>query len=246
MTNINWQFSINNLKEKLNFNSLRVINDFEAQALCIEHLKLNDTTLICKSSSNISNNRRVILGPGTGLGVSLLVKIDEVWQVIPAEAGHTVIGFYNNLEQQILSYITNQLNCEPYAEKLISGNGIVNIYNALLYINKLPIKNNITAQDIYNLVLQNNSIALQSIDLFFNFLGTFVGNCIVSYLPYDGVYLTGGVLPKLLPYFMKSNFANRLQNKNLPTIQNIINNTAVHLITAENPALIGLKSLCLK
>ncbi|MDR0484579.1 MAG: glucokinase, partial [Alphaproteobacteria bacterium] len=240
MTNYNWEFSIKELSQKLGLDSLKIINDFEAQALAVEHLTKEDVKVIHKVDSIAEDSCRAIAGAGTGFGNALLYLNGGKWNIIPTEIGHSVIGSCNSLEDEIFQYVRKHYNVkESYGELFISGNGIVRIYNALKEIKGISGVGYTTAYDI-SVNAKTDVLAKQTIDVFYGLLGTLLCNIALSYLPYGGIYLTGGIIPQTLTSERESILVERFLDRKLDTITAILKKIPICLITKENPALLGL------
>ena len=252
MTNHNWSFSISELTKELNFNKIEVINDFEAQAHSVPFLKKDkDVDCIIKAKNvNSKFQNLVIAGSGTGLGTSLLFSNNSKYQVMPTECGHSMMGAYNNKEQAIFNYFTNKNQSNSYAEAFLSGKGIINIYNALSQLKGLETQENISSEFIFKIALedfkkQKSSIYFETMETFCELLGTYIANLALTFLPKE-IYLTGGILPSILPYLKNGSFNQRFYDKKLPTIKEILNSISVYLIVKENPAMLGLTNYFFK
>ncbi len=241
--NNHWRFFIDELEQKTGIKNIKVINDFEAQAYCLEFLTKNDVCLLKKATHNKQNGRKLILGPGTGLGVSLLVENEGKWNVLSTEAGHIIIGTNSKLEQDILNILYETYGKESFAELVISGYGIVNIYQSLCKLNNINFNKNYNARKIVELALQSankNCMHNKAVEIFFSFFGSFISSMAVAFLPYNGIYITGGIIPKLINQIQESVFVTKYQERALQGVLEIIESIDIYVITKENPALLGL------
>jgi glucokinase len=254
MTNHNWEFSISQLGNELGLDSLKIINDFEAQALAVEYLTADDIKTIHGENVNFSKweTCRTISGPGTGFGNALLYNNHGKWHILPTEIGHSVIGSCNALENEIFQWVKKNYDVnEPYGELFISGGGILRIYNALKAINgsskssdnfTANLSNTAAALTPYDISInsQTDPLCRQTIEVFYGLLGTLVGNIALSYLPFGGIYLTGGIIPQTLNADREAILVERFLDRKLDTVKAILQKTPIYLIQKENPAMLGL------
>ncbi|MDR2008452.1 MAG: glucokinase, partial [Alphaproteobacteria bacterium] len=218
--------------------SLKIINDFEAQAMAVEHLAAADIKVIHGEIFEESVCRN-IAGPGTGFGNALLYQKNGAWNILPTEAGHCVIGSCSPLEDEIFKRVKMDSNTkEPYGELFVSGGGILRIYNALKEIN--GISGGFTTTLDISANAESDATAKQTMEVFYGLLGTLLANIALSYLPYGGIYLTGGIIPQTLNTDMEKILIDRFLDRKLDTVKAILYKIPLAVITRENPAMLGL------
>ncbi|MBF0130839.1 MAG: glucokinase, partial [Alphaproteobacteria bacterium] len=129
MTNHPWRFSIEATRKELGLDSLRVVNDFVAIALCVPRLTAAHRIRI---GAGLPAREAPIgvLGPGTGLGVGLLVPFEGRWHAVPTEGGHVTMPAFDDEESEIISILRRRFG-HASAERLRSGPGLVNLYQAI-------------------------------------------------------------------------------------------------------------------
>lgn len=236
MTNHHWQFSISALKKTLNLKHLQVINDFVAQALAILDLKDHEILPLVNTTAQADAHApKAVIGPGTGLGVSALISHHGDWQALASEGGHTSFAPRNELEYQILRYAQTLHGDHISAERLISGAGLALIDSALAHLEQKTRKR--TPQEITS-NLPTDSTARQTVDLFCQILASVASDLVLTLGARGGVYLCGGILPKIQTYLQTHNpLQTRFNDKG--RFSDYLANVPVYLVTAQEPGLRG-------
>ena len=235
MTNNNLSFSRSELIKELKLTKLEVINDFTAVSTSIPRLSANDVIKIGGEEPNL-NYPIAIYGAGTGLGVSHLVKVNENWISLPGEGGHTELPMVNEEEDRILAQLRKKFG-RVSCERFLSGNGIVNIYQALLQINNQPIEE-ITPDIIVNKALSNSCpICLATLTHFCTFMGRFGGNLALTLNTQGGVYIAGGIVPRFIEFFKASPFREAFEYKGRMSF--LVKKIPVYVIIHKDPGLFG-------
>ncbi len=211
MTNYHWQFSIEAMRERLKFDTLVVVNDFTALAMAVPRLAVSDRRQVgggvAKAGSVVG-----VLGAGTGLGVSGLIPAGDGWVALGTEGGHATVSPRDERELLILRYAWRTLGHVSF-ERLLSGAGIELIHAALLDdAGKPPVA--LAAPEITQRGLSGtDAFSTQTINAFCSLMGTAAGNLAVTLGAMGGVFIGGGIVPKLGDYFDRSTFRNRFEDK---------------------------------
>lgn len=234
MTNGTWQFNQSELSSYLKMEEVKVMNDYCAYASSLPLLK-GDQLIKIGDGDTTKNGNMVVLGPGTGLGVGALVSVGDKWKAVASEGGHIGFSASSDLEKEIYKVIAGEFN-RVSTEELVSGRGISNIYYALGVINGTH-KLKLSPAEINKMATENNDPdSIQAIKIFSGMLGSFASDMAGTFNATGGVYLAGGVLPKLKKFFLDSEFRAKFEeNEKLPFVKNI----ETHLIMEEYPALFG-------
>ncbi|MDZ6245705.1 glucokinase [Klebsiella pneumoniae] len=242
MTNHTWGFSITEIKKKFNFQTLEVINDFTAIAYAIPFLGEND--IIDVSNDNLCDNGPIVVfGPGTGLGVSHLVKQDDLLINIPGEGGHVDMPAVTVLEANIINHL-REIYGRVSAERILSGQGIVNLYRAICHtLNETPVYDKAESITAYG-VSNDCPICYKTLELFCTFMGRFGGNLALNFGAFGGVYIAGGIIPKILQFFLNSNFRFAFEDKG--RFKTYLQSIPVFIIIHETPGLLGAGSYLLQ
>lgn len=235
MTNNNLSFSRSALIKALNLKQLEVINDFTAVSTSIPQLTDKDLVKIGGDDADL-NYPIAIYGAGTGLGVSHLIKVNQHWISLSGEGGHTELPMTNEKEDRLLAELRKKFG-RVSSERFLSGNGIVNIYQALLNINNQPIEE-ITPDVIVKKALSNSCpLCLETLTYFCTFMGRFGGNLALTLNTQGGVYIAGGIVPRFIEFFKSSPFRHAFENKG--RMSYLVKKIPVYVITHEDPGLFG-------
>ncbi len=211
MTNHPWSFSISELRARFGFDRLEVINDFTAQALALPRLGPGDRTPVGGGTS-VPKMPLGVLGPGSGLGVSGLVPCVTGWTAIPGEGGHSTMPAVNDRESAVVDHLRRRLD-HVSAERVLSGPGLVNLYNTLAEIDGTPSKG-YTAAQITDLGMRGEDpVCAEATAMFCAMLGTVAGNLALTVGARGGVFIAGGIVPRLGRYFVDSPFRARFEAK---------------------------------
>jgi len=235
MTNFHWQFSVKAMQQQLGLEALSVINDFTAVAMCLPALTPEQKIKIGTGEAQ-SDKPMAVLGAGTGLGVAHLVPFHGKYMPLPGEGGH--VDWAAQTEQEW--FIQRMLNKEyghVSPERLLSGPGLEAIYKALALYRK-QVVSPLTAAEIAAKALDNSSdLAVASVQQFFATLGSVAGDLSLTLSTFGGVYIAGGIVPKLLPLIKDSEFRTRFEAKGRFSAFN--RQIATYVVTAEQPGLVG-------
>ena len=211
MTNHPWAFSISALRTQLGFERLEVINDFTAQALALPHLGPDDKTAVGGGAAQPGTPIGV-LGPGSGLGVSGLVPAGRRWVPLSGEGGHATMAPVSERESAVLALMRRHFD-HVSAERVLSGPGLVNLYNALAEVDGARAAQ-YTAAQITDAASENEDPRCgEATEMFCAMLGTMAGNLALTLGAKGGVYIAGGIVPRLGERFATSQFRERFEAK---------------------------------
>lgn len=235
MTNANWRFSIHELKQKLDFDDLKVLNDFNAIAMSLPFLSEHQTLQIGGGTVD-RKGAKAVLGAGTGLGVAFLMPHDEGYSAQAGEGGHVSWGAKNEQEWFIYSYLKKKYEHVSY-ERLLSGHGLENLYQALAAFHQVE-KAYAPASEITILAVEQRcSIAEAAVAQFFAILGSYAGDLALIFAAFGGVYIAGGIVPRLIPLLQGSHFRARFEEKG--RFKPFNSKIPTFVITAEQPGILG-------
>ncbi len=241
MTNNHWRFSIQDVQNRLGLSKLKVMNDFTAIAMSLPALKPHEQTQIGKGHLDV-HKPRVVLGAGTGLGVAYLIPNPHGYKAYAGEGGHVSWGAQNEQEWFIYSYLKNNYMHVSY-ERLLSGQGLENLYQAIAAYHHQKVASKSAAQ-IITLALNNEcTIAKATIEQFFATMGGYAGDLALTFGALGGVYIAGGIAPRLLSLISHTEFRSRFEDKGRFGVFNALIPT--YIITAAQPGILGA-AVCLK
>lgn len=234
MTNGTWQFNQSELAPFLKMEEVKVLNDFSAKACSLPLLRDDQLKQIGGGEIEERGNK-IVVGPGTGIGVGALVAVGDKWKAIASEGGHVGLSPSGDLEKEICTILSSEYH-RISVEDLVSGRGLSNIYYALGMING---RNNLKlhpAEINEKATVENDEDGIKTFEVFSGMLGCYASDMAGTFNATGGVYLAGGVLPKIEKYFMNSNFREKFEeNEKLPFVKEI----QTHIILEEQPALFG-------
>lgn len=241
MTNNNWTFSIKDTCTAIGLKKLDVINDFTALALGVPHLTPDDYTQL-GGSKPVKGAPIGIIGPGTGLGVGAVVFGQDGKAVpITTEGGHVTMPATTEREFKMFEWLKQTKYHHISAERVISGKGIVNIYNALCGLDGLTLPERTPAEITEAALNKTCKTCEEVLDLFCHFLGVAAGNLALTYGAFGGIYIAGGIVPRLGDYFRHSRFRESFLAKG--RFEDYLSPVPVFIITHPYPGLEGLKYL---
>ena len=233
MTNHHWQFSIEALRRELGLTTLLVVNDFAALAMSLPHLAQHGREKI-GGGVELPNRTIGLVGPGTGLGVSGVVPAGERWIALSGEGGHVSFAPVTRDEVAILEALWGEYG-HVSAERLLSGMGIELIHWART-------GKRLKAADISSAALDGSSSDCRgSVDVFCAILGSVAGNVALTLGATGGMYIGGGIVPRLGPLFAQSAFRARFEDKG--RLNGYLARIPTYLITEQYPALRGVSAM---
>jgi glucokinase len=238
LTNCNWIIDTVELQTTLGLQS-QLFNDFEAVAHSLPLLGPADLAELGGGAPN-KTSPIAVLGPGTGLGVACLVVRADGPIVIQSEGGHATLAATCDREDQIIRHLRRHFS-HVSAERAVSGPGLENIYHAIGTLDKVetPLQN---AAQITNSALRGEcNIAVEALNTFCAFLGSFAGNVALTFGARGGVYIAGGISPRIVDFLRRSQFRVRFEAKG--RFGNYLKSIPVHVVTHPDAAFTGLKSL---
>jgi glucokinase len=239
MTNHDWTFSIEATRRALGFDTLLVVNDFTALAMALPGL--TDTQRVQVGGGARRPNSVIgLLGPGTGLGVSGLIPADDRWIALGSEGGHATFAPADEREDLVLQYARKKWSHVSF-ERVAAGPGIEVIYRALAARDKKRVASNLDTSDVVKRALEGEPLAAESVDVFCGILGTFAGNIAVTLGSLGGIYIGGGVVPRLGEFFERSSFRQRFEAKG--RFEAYLQSVPTYVITAEYPAFLGVSAI---
>jgi glucokinase len=234
-TNSPWSFRVSALRDRFGFARLRVVNDFEANALAIPLLGPAELVQVGDGAA-VPGAPAAILGPGSGLGVAGLVRGPAGWIAVPGEGGHATMPAFEEREAAVLAKLRVRFG-HVSAERVLSGPGLVNLHAAIAELEGAPPGTALPPE----IVEARDPISLATVDMFCAMLGTLAGNVALTFGARGGVYVAGGIVPKLGERFLQSAFRERFVAKGrfrdyLATIPTFV---VIHPV----PAFVGLAGL---
>lgn len=235
LTNRNWRFNLDQLATQFGLSRVDAINDFEAQAWALGNLRRDEVRTLGLAVPAL-HGAKVVLGPGTGLGVAALVPADKGWQAVSSEGGHVIFGAAREDEDPIFARLHE--HGPVSAEMVISGSGLPRLHGAVN-----PGAAPLTSAAIVQQALAGDPAAGATIKLFVRMLGRFAGDVALTFKAVGGVYITGGVTAKLGVLLDEKILRDAFEAH--PPYEYLLRSIPTFTITAEHPGLVGCAALAM-
>lgn len=212
LTNSHWTFSRAKLRDALGLDALLLLNDFEALALSLPRLGSQQLRIIGAPPLQPRGTLAVI-GPGTGLGVGGVTQTAHGWVALPGEGGHATLAPTDDFESALLQHVRGRFE-HVSAERLLSGIGLPVLHDAAAAVLGRPVAAPLAAETIVERGLAGgDEVCSRTIDAFCALLGSFAGNVALTLGARGGVYIGGGIVPRLGERFFASRFRERFEAK---------------------------------
>lgn len=208
-TNSAWRFSCAAVQRTLGLESLRVLNDFEALALSLPHL--GSAQLRAHGALPMAQGTLAVIGPGTGLGVAAVVQTPAGWVAMPGEGGHATLAATDDEESAILQRVRREFS-HVSAERLLSGIGLPVLHRAAC-AEQGAAPDTLATEQIVERGLAGDPDCARTLDLFCALLGSFAGSVALTFGARGGVYIGGGIVPRLGDRFFASRFREKFEAK---------------------------------
>jgi glucokinase len=237
MTNHHWSFSISELQRELGLQRLKVINDFTALALSLPALTPADLRPVGRGAA-VPGTPLAVLGPGTGLGVSGLLPAGQGRFVpINGEGGHVTLSACDDHEAAVVDHLRHRFS-HASAERALSGPGLVNLYEAVCALSGHSAQALRPSDVLQHARDGSDPQCASALALFCNFLGDVAGNLALTLGARGGVYIGGGIAPRLVAEISRSAFRERFERKG--RFRDYLGAIPTYIIDAQiSPALVG-------
>ncbi len=235
MTNFHWEFSISAVKAELGLTEFVVLNDFTAVAMSLPALTEAELVQVGAGTRD-SSKPMAVLGAGTGLGVAHLVPTQHGFIPLPGEGGHTDWTAQTEQEWFIQRYLAAHFG-HVSPERLLSGPGLESLYLAIAAYQSKEVAP-LSAAEISQAALEGRCELCQAVvSQFLASLGGLAGDLALTLSTFGGVYVAGGITPRLLPLLENSEFRQRFEAKG--RFASFNRQIATYIVTAEQPGLLG-------
>lgn len=233
MTNLGWRISADELQALLGVTRLALVNDFAAQAQATLTFTSEELYPLGSGTAVVQANR-VIMGPGTGLGVSGLICSGTGWTTVVGEGGHVSLVARTAEEYELIATTQSEYgHCS--AERLLSGSGLAGIYR---FFSGTMTSSTVTPEQVSEQAMAGDADALHAFSVFASLLGSVAADLALTFGARGGVYLTGGILPGLGSLLADTGFRSRFEDKG--RMSAYLAAIPVYIVTAQNPGLRGL------
>jgi len=246
-TNLPWFIEESKLKHELKIEKVSLINDFQAVGYGVEILTCDDVHVLQKGRHQI-NQVKSIIGAGTGLGMGVMHWNGSLYEVSATEGGHVDFAPTTDVQIQLLQYMRKKYH-RVSVERLVSGPGIINLY---YFVKDNPLPSEKESQDLHYAIYNNKDIAatisefaiihkdpmaMRALDLFVRIYGSAAGNLALTTLPYSGLYIAGGIAPKLLSQLTDGRFMQSFFDKG--RLSNLLKDIPIYIVLNTHVGLLG-------
>ena len=211
LTNCGWTIDARELSAEFRFARVHILNDFEAIALSLSHLTTADVYPLGGGAA-VPGQPVAVLGPGTGLGVACLVPASSNSVVIASEGGHATLAATSSRDDAIIGHLRREFG-HVSAERVISGPGLQHLYRAIVALDGVdaPPRN---ASEITKAALAGVCpVAREALEQFCAMLGTVAGSAALMFGARGGIYIGGGIAPRITDFLARSEFRARFESK---------------------------------
>jgi glucokinase len=245
VTNLPWHIHAAEIESLHGIRRVLLCNDFEAAGYGIAGLK--DDDLLVLQPGEVTTGPRAVIGAGTGLGQAYMIEQASGWQVYATEGGHSDFAPMDRTQVRLLENLLERFGHVSY-ERLLSGEGLVTIYNFLRDYRqleedadcRLAMVNQDAAQAISDYARHGDRLATEALALFFEIYGAQAGNLALTVMPRAGLYIAGGIAGKNLEQLEQSRFLQAFCDKG--RMQDLMKQIPVKVILADD---VGLQGACL-
>ncbi|MEC8306692.1 MAG: glucokinase [Chlamydiota bacterium] len=241
-TNLPWRIQASDLSSQLNIPQVILINDLEANAHGIAALKPQDLLTIQPGNAS-PGSHQAILSAGTGLGIAGLTFPGGTPHVIPSEGGHVEFAPRNAQEDALLLYLRKRFSHISY-ERVLSGPGLLNIYRFMIEDQEIPedpaISRSILDEASPALIsshADHSAACQESLRLFTSLYGAAAGNVALQWLPFGGLFIGGGIAPKMTHLLNSETFLSAFSQKG--RFSSLLKEIPLHIILNPHTALLG-------
>lgn len=245
LTNLGWKINGGTLAAELALREVRLVNDFAAAGLGISRLAPGEIETL-QAGSPVAHAPRLVLGAGTGLGVGLLTSQGQGYVAHPSEAGHADFAPVDEQQDRLLQHLRRAFGRVSY-ERVVSGPGLMRIFSFLQETGAgVPSKQLLEASkkrdDTAELIAEFaaaklDPLAMRALELFVSAYGAFAGNMALATLPRGGVYLSGGIAPKIAPKLKDGVFMRAFLSKG--RFSELLGTMPVHVVMNPHVGLHG-------
>lgn len=238
MTNSPWIIDGNELKATLGFESVHVLNDFEVMAWSLPALQPADL-LPLGGGNGLPGEPLLVIGPGTGFGVSCLVERHGMRLAVVTEAGHATLPAEDEREERVIASLRKRLGHVSIERGALSGSGLQCLYGALAEVEGAQVPGRDAAAITQAALDGSCAFSRQTLEMFCAILGSVAGNLAVTFGARGGVFVAGGIVPRFPQFIAASDFRARFEAKG--RFQDYLRDIPTRLVVKPDASFDGLK-----
>jgi glucokinase len=237
LTNTSWVVDPRDLKSSFGFD-VQIVNDFQAVAYALPTLTSTDVERIGGGEAK-GHAPKAVVGPGSGMGVACLLEVEKELLVVPSEGGHSTLAGGSDREDHILRTIRERFG-HVSSERALSGPGLENIFQAISCLDERRVISIDAAEITRRAMMGECAIAHEALSVFCALLGSFAGNIALTFGARGGMYIAGGISPRIVEFLIQSEFRQRFEAKG--RFRNYLENIPCYVIVHPATAFLGLKN----
>jgi glucokinase len=237
LTNSSWVVDGTELRKAFDLTTVRVVNDFEAIAWALLRLSPNDLFTI-GSGKPVPGAPAAVLGAGTALGLACLVARPDGAFVVGTEGGHATLPGMSAREDAVIAHLRHRFG-HVSLERALSGAGLENLYGAIKAIDRVTVPDRSAAEITKIAISGGCRVCVAALDMFCAMLGTMAGNVALMFGARGGIYIAGGIAPRIINYLKKSEFRARVEAKG--RFRAYLAAVPTNVIIHPDPAFVGLQ-----
>jgi glucokinase len=245
MTNHPWHIVAGDCRDALQLSHVRLLNDFTAQALAVPHIAAAECVRLGgpdHSPTEASEWTFAIVGPGTGLGVGALLRRSGEPFALASEGGHAAFAPKTARQRAVLEHLASRFPRVSY-ERLVSGSGLSNLHWALAHCAGVEAPEVLAPEKVTEQAKQGDALAREALEVFCEVFGALAGDLVLTFGAWDGVYLSGGLVPLLLDELRSGPFRQAFEAKG--RFSDAMASVPVRAVLHPQPGLLGAAALAL-
>jgi glucokinase len=238
ITNSRWLIDSAKLKQAFGFDAVKLLNDFEAVAWSLPELQPQDVYPLGEQRG-IAGAPMLVLGPGTGFGAACLFSPEGSAFAAVTEAGHATLPATSDREEQVIAHLRHRFN-HVSIERILSGAGLENLYQALASINGVTVPTRDAAAITRAALDGSCGISQATLDMFCSFLGAVAGDLALTFAARGGVHIAGGIVPRFAARLFRSSFRRQFESKG--RLESFLRDIPTSVVIRPDESFIGLKA----
>jgi glucokinase len=239
LVNSGWVVDVEELRAAFGFKAISAINDFEALASALPYLSGRDVKRLA-AGQPLAGESMAVIGPGTGLGMAGVVYRGVRLTIVPTEGGHTTLPGTTPRQDAVIAHLREKFG-HVSAERALSGPGLENLHSAIAAIDGIAVSSRTAAEITWEARDRSCPVSVAAVDMFCAMLGTVAGDLALMFRARGGVYIAGGIAPRVADLLARSEFCARFVAKG--RFQPYLESVPIAVIVNPDATFLGLKSL---
>jgi glucokinase len=239
LVNSGWVVDVDELRAKFGFKSICAINDFEALASALPHLSGRDVKRLA-AGNPLAGESMAVIGPGTGLGMAGVVYRGGRITIVPTEGGHATLPGTTSRQDAVIAHLREKFG-HVSAERALSGPGLENLHSAIAAIDGIAVSSRTAAEITWEARDRSCPVSVAAVDMFCAMLGAVAGDLALMFRARGGIYIAGGIAPRVVDLLARSEFHARFLAKG--RFQPYLESMPIAVIVNPDATFLGLKAL---